>query len=155
MKSYLQQVAIYHRAAVADPGALRKLADCQHYCLSKLGGLGVVFDDTGHLSGLSLKRPALHSLTKQLLADSTKIIVIYDLDALSRDLVDLAYLAEILQQASVDVHVVKLGGPIKYTAMLTHNIVDEQQNLLGTRLKAGRERAKSAREGRGQNPSRA
>jgi hypothetical protein len=33
-----EQVAIYHRPAVASPDSLRKLEDCQDYCLSKWGG---------------------------------------------------------------------------------------------------------------------
>jgi DNA invertase Pin-like site-specific DNA recombinase len=139
----LKQVVIYHRAAVAGPGALRKLEHCQDYCLSEWGGHGVVFDDTG-LSGLSLKRPALRCLTK--------IIVIYDLNALGRDLRDLIYLTKSLLCACVEIHVVELGGPIKsgvQTILMTHTVLDEKRNLMVARLKAGRQQAKRAREGQG------
>jgi DNA invertase Pin-like site-specific DNA recombinase len=146
-----EQVAIYHRPAVAGPDSLRKLEDCQDYCLSKWGGHGVVFDDTG-LSGLSLKRPALRCMTKQVLAGSTKIIVIYDLNALGRDPLDLFSLTESLLRACVEIHVVELGGPIKsavQTILMTHTVPDEKRNLMVARLKAGREQAMRAREGQG------
>ena len=144
----IEHVAIYHRSAIAGgPSPTLKLERCQDYCLSKWGGHGVVFDDTG-LSGLSFGRPALHSLMRQARAGSTKIMVVYDFSALGRDPLDIAFLIDNLVCAGVDIHAVALGGPIK-SAVQTILVAEEARNLLVARLKAGREWAKRAREGQG------
>jgi DNA invertase Pin-like site-specific DNA recombinase len=137
-------VAIYHRSAVAGgPSASPKLERCQDYCLSKWGGHGVVFDDTG-LTGRPFERPSLLSLMTQARAGSTKIIVVHDFGTLGRDLFDIASPIENLLRAGVDIHAVALGGPVKSAVPIL--LADEEREVRLARLKAGRERAKRARE---------
>jgi DNA invertase Pin-like site-specific DNA recombinase len=141
----VEHIAIYHRPAVAGgPGVTLTVERCQDYCLSNWGGHGVVFDDSG-LSGLSFRRPALHSLMALAEAGSIKVIVVYDFNALGRDALHLVSMVEDLLCRGIEVHTVASGGLVN-SAVQSVLLADEDRQARVARMKAGRERAKRARQ---------
>jgi len=141
-------VSIYLRSAVAgDPSHALKLERCKDYCLSNWGGYGVVFDDAGMSGGLS-GRAAFRSLLAEADAGSTKIVVLYDLHSLSREVVDLVSAMEFLVGRGIETHVVTSGGPVISVAdvVQTYFLVEQSKAQRIARTKAGRELARLARE---------
>jgi DNA invertase Pin-like site-specific DNA recombinase len=141
-------VSIYLRSAVAGgPSPALKLERCQDYCRCNWGGHGVVFDDAGTTGGLS-GRPALRSLMAEADAGSTKIVVLYDLHSLSRDVFDLVTAMQFWVGRGIETHVVTSGGPNISVAdfVQTYLLVEQSKAQRIARTKAGRELARLASE---------
>jgi site-specific DNA recombinase len=106
-------VAIYARSAVLeeDNSSEARIHQCMEYCQQAFGAVATIFRDDG-ASGLTLDRQGLQSLIRAVETGKINVVVVWNVDRLSRRPADRALLLDKLHRYGAELHSLQVGGRV-------------------------------------------
>jgi DNA invertase Pin-like site-specific DNA recombinase len=128
------KTAIYTRLALHNQLRIsEQLAACQDFCRGHSLTISEAYSDNGK-SGVSLDRSGLQSLLASVGAKTISIVVVYDVDRLSRSFEDLEIIFRQFREAGIQLYSVRTGELID----LRESSYDTATSVLSGQLRAPR-----------------